>query len=344
VTQFFEGPDSEFDRAALDEESKRKSSIDWKTKYWRPKEGVECIIRILPAKKGSGAKYHLRAGKHFIKHFSDEKTEAFVCNKETYGETCCACDHYEKLISDGKTEEARRYKPRRVGVFNVIDRSNEAAGVKLYEGPVRAVWGVIVGLVASKGRMSNLFDEYAAGGELVRPGRDIVIQYDPRKLPSFMYKVFPLDQSPLGTPEQIQAWLADMVELKAEVLFPPTDENVAFIKTFGSKEEREQLREVMKENRDAETAAEKFNPDREKPQAAAICAEPPDAESGAKRFAPRTMTAQSPQEPQQPAPAKTESAKPSPAPQPSPSGLSADTIAEVRKRIEALKAKTAKKG
>lgn len=326
TNNFFEEPDSEFDKKALDEESRRSGIIDWKNKYWKPKAGEENVIRVLQARKGSGAKYHMRAGKHFVKHFEDSRIEAFVCNTETYGKPCCCCEHYDKLIKEGKTEEeARNYKARRFGLFNVVDRSNEAAGVKLYESPVKAVWDYIVRLVASKGRMSNLFDELDEKTGQNRPGRDITIEYDPKRHPAFMYKLFPMDQTPLGSADQIQAWSEDMIDLKPEIIYPETDPDVAYIKTFGSKAERDALREAMKDNRGVEEV-EKFEPDSERPQSAAVNAELIVEKPASVANKPEPVAA----------PPKSASAPAKSAPAPHSTAVN-DTISKVRERIEAIK-------
>lgn len=242
----FDNPDVDFDKKALEEEESRRGGIDWSTKYWKPSpDGKENLIRIMPAKRGGKFSYHMRIGKHFIKH--EDRTEAFVCMKETYGLPCPACENNAKLYSEGKEEEAGKFRVKRYGVFNIIDRKNEAGGTKLYESPVQAVWKKIVGLIASRGRLSNLLDEYDDKGGVARQGRDISLTFNPNNHPQYMYEFYPCEPSALGTPEQIVSWTKELLELDAAKLYPPVDYEIAKIKTFGSKEERDALRELLKQ-------------------------------------------------------------------------------------------------
>jgi len=241
MSDLFSQPDYEKDDRAVRDEQRRSKASAWKDIFWTPKEGDENLIRILPARAGSGATYHLTAGKHFIKH-GPEDWELLVCMKETYGKRCLCCEKFFELWKAGEKKAASRYRVRRVGVFNIIDRSVENPSVKLYEAPRTAVWAEIVGLVAGRGRMSDIFDEFDEEGNIVKPGRDILIIYKPKAEPSAMYSVYPTDPTPLGTKEEIEKWHSQIIDLLPEEIYPPIEEDVARIKLFGTKAEREELR------------------------------------------------------------------------------------------------------
>lgn len=240
-------PDIDEDQQQLDDEKKKSYS----QRFWKPIPKEENVIRILPARAEAKGKatYHLKVGKHFIKH-SDGTTEAFICNRETYGEDCIACNEYMKLKKEGKTNEAKRFLVKKYGVFNVLNRDTKE--IKLWESPRRSIWEKMIGLIASKGRLSNLLDRYDAKEKKWVNGRDILVYFDPDTNPQNMYSFHPDDTSPLGTEEEIESYYEQITDLEREKLYPYTDENVVEIKTFGSSQEREKLRKALAEMRKEE--------------------------------------------------------------------------------------------
>ena len=240
----FEKPDFEADKKRLDEEERRSGTRDWSEIYWKPQPG-DNLIRILPAKVGSGTKdWHIVGASHFIKHA--DRIEAFTCMKDTYNKPCPACERFFELVMDKETKkEADRFRVTRYGVFNIIDRSEHEPKVRLYRCPRKSVWHPVVQRVTSRGKMSNLFDEYDEKGKLVREGRDVLITYNPESDPSGMYRVQITDEEPLGTDESITKWLEEITPLIAEEIFNVIDYEIAKIKTFGSREDRDELRAQM---------------------------------------------------------------------------------------------------
>lgn len=250
--RFFDTPDLEKDKKAVgDEEKHRGGSYD--AVFYKPKPGVENVIRILQAPAGSGAHWNIKVTKHFVKH-DDGTTESFVCMKEVYGKPCPACEKFLSL--DKKDPKRAVYSYRRTGVFNIIDRNEyvlwQSQGksddlfpkVKLYEAPIQAVWYSIVQLVGSKGRQSHIFDDYNENGKVVNPGRDWIIYFNPNMDPQSMYRLVPSDPCPLGEPEEIKKWLPQIIPLITEKIpfYAPISYEDAQIKTFGTTEERQLLK------------------------------------------------------------------------------------------------------
>jgi hypothetical protein len=259
----FQPPDIDKDREALDDA--KKGAVDFDKIFYRPtsqeklKKGEENIIRILPSTNPK-AGWHLRAAKHFVKH--PDRTESFICMNETYGGECPACERMEELKSEGDKDEAAKWRPKRFGVFNVIDRMNPQDGPKIYECPVRAVWQKVVSLVVGQGRMSNIFDEYDKKGNVESEGRDILIVYNSNAHPQDMYAVMPMDPSPLSDEEEdVDKWINQIRDLILEEMYPPIEYEDAHTKCFGSEEEREELRkqraEEMQEKREKEDKKQK---------------------------------------------------------------------------------------
>ena len=257
MAKLFGEPDTESAQRVVDQEKKRAQGFDWSEKHWRPKSGTDGnLIRLLPARAGAKVSYHLYAAVHFIKHVEDDKTERFVCNRETYGTKCPACEEMFRLIKAKQPEEANKYRPKRFGVFNVIDREKPEDGVKLYEAPVQGVYQKIMQIISSKGRMSNLFDKFDKSGKLETSGRDLMLVFDKTALPQSMYNVYPTDPSPLGTEEEMSAWAEQIVDLDVKALYPEADFDLVTIKTFGNAEERDLLRDDLRKQREAASAEE----------------------------------------------------------------------------------------
>lgn len=249
--KFFDAPDPERDRKSVQDEEKRGTG--WNAVFYKPKAGIENVIRILPPPAGSGASWHIKVAKHFIKH-GEKDYESFVCMKEVYGQPCPACEQFHKLSKDDPARA--NYSYRRSGVFNIIDRLEykawinagrnlaELPKVRLYEGPVQAVWFTIVQQVSTRGQLSHIFDDYDVNGNVTSPGRDWIIYFNPNMDPQSMYRLNTSDPCPLGTVEEIKLWLPQIMPLFPEKIpfYAPIDYVEAQIKTFGSLEERKLLR------------------------------------------------------------------------------------------------------
>ena len=257
MAKLFGETETESAQRVVDQEKKRSQGFDWSEKHWRPKSGPDGNqIRLLPARAGAKVSYHLYAAVHFIKHAEDDKTERFVCNRETYGTKCPACEEMFRLIKLKQPDEANKFRPKRFGVFNMIDRAKPEDGVKLYEAPVQGIYQKIMQIISSKGRMSNLFDKFDKSGKLETPGRDLVLTFDKTAQPQAMYNIYPTDPIPLGTEEEMTAWAEQIVDLDVKALYPEADFDLAAIKTFGNAEERDLLRDEMRKQREAEAPAE----------------------------------------------------------------------------------------
>jgi len=266
------------------EKSRMQGKKDWSEIYWRPTPHAENVIRILPAKAGTDASYHLKISKHFVRHA--DRTEQFTCMNEVYGEACPACEEWKKLLKQSNEksfskeekkkilDEAKRFRPQRVGYFNIIVRGKDKPDVMLYEAPM-TVWSKVVHVVASQGRMADIFDVFKNDkGEIETPGRDIIVLYDPDQNPQHRYNAYPTERCPMGTPEEVLRWYEQITDLVPENVAPRVDIGVAQIKTTGSKEAREQLRDMQrqlwiaeqeKENEEEEKPAESVKKTEEKP-------------------------------------------------------------------------------
>jgi len=390
MPKYFDRPDEEQDGKALADEDKRKSK--YAKMFWKPQKEVENLIRVLPRKAGSKASWHMRYGRHFINHGflpdGRKDIESYVCMQETYGQPCPGCEEFSELIKTNKVK-ARLYQVKRYGVFNVIDRqlyqqylegTAPFPEVKLYEAPIKSVWEWIVRLVKTKGRMSNIFDTFNEDGTVKAPGRDIILVFNPLLDPSRMYQLQVTDPTPLGTKEHIAKWAKQITELIPEniEMYAPIDYDVAHTKTFGTLDERTELRKALRDLAEAEGA----EPEEEKPAppkarpipgrkpAAAEPEEPveeedepveeeevstePPAEDTPEEEAPEAEEAAPEEEEEAPAPKVSKATikaavKPVPAvvpkaaaPAPKASALS-NTKDAVRARIEAIRAKHAKK-
>lgn len=246
TSNLFSKPNYSKDEEELARETKQQFKLS--EKMWKPTKDIENHIRILPARGDSNASYHMKIGKHFIEH--SDRTESFICMRETYGGDCPACEAYYKIREDAGKEKAYPYWPKLYGVFNIIDRAEENPKVKLYEAPRTLVWKKIIFI--NKGSI-KIIDEFDEKGECVREGRDLIILFYPKAEVHNKYVVYPGDQNPLGTAEEIENWHKDIVDLIPEqiALYGPIEYEVAKIKAFGSQEERDEMREKLKEKYEA---------------------------------------------------------------------------------------------
>lgn len=242
-SNLFSKPNYGEDEALLAKESRQQFKLS--EKMWKPAQKIENKIRILPARGGSDASYHMKIGKHFVEH--SDRTEGFICMRETYGKDCPACEAYFKIRKETTDKNlSKPYYPKLYGVFNILDRLEENPTVKLYEAPRTMVWKKIIFI--NKGSI-KVIDEFDEDGKYIQEGRDVIILFAPKAEIHNMYVVYPGDKTPLGTEKEIEAWHADIIDLIPEqiALYAPIDYETAKIKSFGSVEEREELREKLQQ-------------------------------------------------------------------------------------------------
>lgn len=278
----FAKPNLDHDQEVLKEEKERQSyDKDWSKLYWKPtpkhelrndREVTEEVgIRILMAPGDvEGAHWYLKIAKHIIRH--PDGWEQFTCMKEMYGEECVACDKYKEIVEIAQKEkdkttkdklykQASNYKPQRFGIFNVVGVkyiTTHASGgterivddkVKLFSSPI-SLWTRIVSIHSGRGRSSDFFDEFDEKGNITKPGRDIIVVYDKDQAPANRYNAIPTDYVELGSTEQIQDWIGQITPLtpeNPEGIAYKVDPEVVQIRTFGTKQERDQLKELLKE-------------------------------------------------------------------------------------------------
>lgn len=259
TSNLFSKPNYEEDEKELAKETKQQFKLS--EKMWKPTKDIENHIRILPARGDSNASYHMKIGKHFIEH--DDRTESFICMRETYGKDCPACEAYYKIRESIGREKAYPYWPKLYGVFNIIDRLEENPKVKLYEAPRTLVWKKIIFI--NKGSI-KIVDEFDENGECVQEGRDLIILFYPKAEVHNKYVVYPGDQSPLGTAEEIENWHKDIVDLIPEqiALYGPIEYEVAKIKAFGTEDERDEMRAELKKKYEAMQDKKKDESEEEK--------------------------------------------------------------------------------
>lgn len=181
------------------------------------KDGVKTAtktIRILPTEDGNSPFVEV----HFHKGEINGEEKKFACLKEENDEACPFCEARELLIATGeesKKEMAKKYKARKMYVVKVIDRDNEADGVKFWrfnhdfrnEGIFDKIYALINAL---KKDITN-----------AETGRDLVltINRNQNNIP-VVSGIASLDPSPLTEDaEKRAAWLGDTRTWKD--VFPP---------------------------------------------------------------------------------------------------------------------------
>ena len=250
--------DQESQQAAENASHGRK----WSDRFWKPTSNIENVIRILPPAPTS-TNWYFKGAKHFMRH-SDGSLEVFTCMREVYGLPCPVCTRRQDLIKEKQELKSnmgvdkitkvealqeldrliKDYAPQRYGLFNIVPRGGDGV-VMLWEAPI-SVWTKIFNIVHSKGRMSNVFDEFADDkGNISTPGRDWVVTYDKEQQPQNKYNAYPVDQCPMGSPDEVLRWVEDMIPLEAEKVAFRIEPEHAEIKAFGSSEERKLLKELL---------------------------------------------------------------------------------------------------
>lgn len=161
-------------------------------------------IRILPTSDGSSPFVQIHG--HKMQVDGDWKT--FVCLKHEKDEDCPFCEAREALLATGKDQDkelAKKYSAKKMYVVKVIDRENEADGIKFWrfnhdyrkQGILDKIYGV---LEATK---QDITDQ--------EKGRDLLVMIarDQNNRPT-VTTISHLDPSPLSDDAETSAdWLAD---------------------------------------------------------------------------------------------------------------------------------------
>lgn len=320
-------PDAEADRKAV-----AQAGQGGKRKYWKPKAG-DNLIRILPARADAPANvnYHLLFAKHIIR-FGDQDWESFVCPLETYGKPCPVCEKRIQLLTQAKAtgdeklkNDAMRYRTNRAGMFNIIDMTDPAVGVQLYESAY-IFWRTIVKLVSTdKGKYSDIILKRNPDGQLalseagVPYSRQVIIYYNPKESnPGRKYEIYPDESSPIAPDAKaFETLMEGVIHLDIAKFYPePTYEEIK-IRAFGTADERSALRASRNSAKQAEPAEgdDEETPE-QKPSAATV--QPPAAAAPA--------------------------VAPTPAPAPVPAiarPTDSDVLADVKRRVANLRNKPA---
>lgn len=260
ANDFFEEPDFVKDEKFLEDEKKKRGSEDGRS-WYRPKDKatfsrVEKFnrIRIFPGVKGSD--WFLAGGKHWMNFSDSEKGEPVTCMRHSYeaeykaGKVrCLACDKLEELKAAGAEKDTLEiWRPRRVGMLQVIDRLNLDEGPQLYECPRMTVLNVIVSLGIW------LFDKPSKG----EVGTDIMLYFDKTAGPrAYTVSVLPNGNMALGTDVELENWLPKLEPLDKEIFYPRISEEEQYVLFFEGKDARDAVREDIRARIYPEGAEEK---------------------------------------------------------------------------------------
>ena len=161
-------------------------------------------IRILPAHDGTSPFVEIHGHKMQV----DGEWKTFVCLKHEKDEDCPFCEAREALLASGKEadkELAKKYSARKMYVVKVIDRDNEADGIKFWrfnhdyrkQGIYDKIYGVLTAI------KQNITDP--------EKGRDLMVMIarDQNNRP-VVQSISHLDPSPLSDDAEVSAeWLSD---------------------------------------------------------------------------------------------------------------------------------------
>lgn len=167
------------------------------------KSGIK-TIRILPTSDGGSPFIELHAHKAQI----EGEWKTLPCLKHELNEPCPFCETREALLAtgtDSDKELAKKFNARKMYVIKVIDRDNEADGVKFWrfnhDFRKEGVYDKIMGLMAAiKKDVTN-----------ADTGRDLVISINKNQNDAaIVSSIASLDPSPLSeNAEQRAEWLGD---------------------------------------------------------------------------------------------------------------------------------------
>ena len=100
------------------------------TQYWKPIDGADSTIRILPTDDGDPLK-------EFYFHYlrTEKKFQSVLCPKKNFGENCPMCDLVSKLYKEGDEESRKLAKDMtaKQRFFSpIVVRGDEDKGVQLW--------------------------------------------------------------------------------------------------------------------------------------------------------------------------------------------------------------------
>ena len=161
-------------------------------------------IRIVPTSDGTSPFVQIHGHKMQV----DGEWKTFVCLKHQKDEDCPFCEAREALLATGKEQDkelAKKYSARKMYVVKIIDRDNEADGIKFWrfnhdyrkQGVLDKIYGVL----------------QAVNKDITHPetGRDILVMLarDQGNRP-IVQSISHVDPSPLSDDSEVAAeWLAD---------------------------------------------------------------------------------------------------------------------------------------
>lgn len=161
-------------------------------------------IRILPTSDGSTPFKEIHGHKIQV----DGEWKTFVCLKHEKDEDCPFCEAREALLASGKESDkelAKKYSAKKMYVVKIIDRDNEADGVKFWrfnhdyrkQGIYDKIYGVLTAI------KQNITDP--------QTGRDLMVMIarDQNNRP-VVQSISHMDPSPLSDDAEVSAeWLSD---------------------------------------------------------------------------------------------------------------------------------------
>lgn len=147
-------------------------------------KGVDSItkkVRILPPAQGLKTPFDTMWG--HVKKVNDE-WKTFPCLKHEMGEDCPFCQAREALLATGKEDDkelAKQYSARQFYIIKVIDRDNEADGVKFWRFKhnykKQGVYDKIMAAIKLAGHdISDINEGRDLNIEIVRDGKASVVQ------------------------------------------------------------------------------------------------------------------------------------------------------------------------
>jgi hypothetical protein len=161
-------------------------------------------IRVLPTSDGSTPFREIHGHKMQV----DGEWKTFVCLKHEKDEDCPFCEAREALLASGKESDkelAKKYGAKKMYVVKIIDRDNEADGVKFWrfnhdyrkQGIYDKIYGVLTAI------KQNITDP--------QTGRDLMVMIarDQNNRP-VVQSISHMDPSPLSDDAEVSAeWLSD---------------------------------------------------------------------------------------------------------------------------------------